>query len=178
MKDVTVSARYANALYDEAMAQGVTATVVDDLDQLGRLLETNKEFAIFVETAALTVDEKLSVVTKLAKTGIHRLTEGLLVVMTRNQRLSLLSSVIDAVHKLELDAKGEVEVRVDYAAPVTEDIKAELKAQLAKITNKGVILKENVDPSLLGGMRVYVDSTLYDLSIRGKLDALKSEFAR
>ncbi|MDR2870515.1 MAG: ATP synthase F1 subunit delta [Deferribacteraceae bacterium] len=174
MKDIAVSSRYAQAVYEEASAQGITEAVVGDLEQLEQLLQNNKEFATFVETAALTVDEKLAVVTKLAKAGINRLTEGLLVVMTRNQRLGLLDAVIKAVRKLVLIEKGQVEVRVDYAAPATDNIRASLKAQLTKLTNKSVILKENVDPSLLGGMRVFVDSKLYDLSIRGKLDALKA----
>jgi F-type H+-transporting ATPase subunit delta len=174
VKDLTVAIRYAQAVYDEAEAQGLTDTIVSDLVQLDTLLQSHKEFATLVETAALSVDEKLSVVTKLAKARLHRLTEGLLVVLTRNQRLAMLPAVIQAVRKLVLDKRGEIEVHVDYATEVTDAIREELKAKLAQITKKSVILKENTDSSLLGGMRIYVDSTLYDLSIRGKLDAMKA----
>ena len=177
MKDIAVASRYADALYEEAKAENTLDKVIDDLKQLQTLLETNKEFATFVSTAALTSDEKLLVINKLGA-GVNRLTQGLLVVLVRNHRLALLAAVIEAVRKRQMLEKGEVEVKVDYASPVDDSVRAELKAQLTKLISKSVILKESVDPSLLGGLRVFVDSTMYDLSVRGKLDNLKAEFVR
>lgn len=177
MKNMAVSSRYADAIYEEAQAQGVLDAVYADLRQLDNLLNSNKEFSMFTKTAALTSGEKLAVIDKIGA-KMQRLAHGLLVVLTRNHRLMLLASVIAAMKNRMIIEKGEVEVDVHYAAEVTDSIRKELSARLAELTNKKVILNEKVEPALLGGMRVYIGSTLYDFSVRGKLDALKTEFAK
>lgn len=179
MRNYAVASRYANALYEEAKAGGIVDVVAGDMQQLDSLMKQSKEFSTLVVSPALGIDEKLAVIDAIGKSGkIDRLTYGLLVVLTRKARLPLLESVIDAVRQRIMQERGEIEVNVSYAVEVDDAIRAELTAELTKLTNKKVILRESIDGSLLGGMRIFVDSKLYDLSVRGRLESLKNEFLR
>lgn len=179
MKNYIISNRYAGALYAEAKESGTLDAVVADLEKLDELLRDSKDFSVLVNTPALMAEEKLAVIEALGKSsGMNRLVYTFLVVLTKKRRLSILPGVIQAIRKRLLGERNEVEAEVSYAAPVTDKIRDGLKAQLAKITGKTVLLKETVDPSLLGGLRVVIGSTLYDASIRGKLDALKTQLSK
>ncbi len=179
MKNLTIANRYADALYAEAKDSGMFDTVVADLNRLDELLRDSKDFSVLVNTSALTAEEKLTVIEALGKNGgISRLVYAFLVVLTRKRRLSILPGVVQAIRRRVLVDRGEVEAQVSYAAPVNDTIRNGLKARLAQITGKAVILKETVDPSLLGGLRVIIGSTLYDASVRGKLDAIRTQLSK
>ncbi len=179
MKDMIVASRYANALYEEAKSSGVIDEVVQDLRQLNDLVEQDKDFAILVNSAALTTADKLSAVEAIGKSGkVNRLVYAFLVVLTRNKRLNLLPEVVFAVNEHIREDRGEVEVSVSYAVPVDDAVRKALTEQLTEITKKKVLLKESIDPSLLGGMKIFVGSTLYDISVKGRLDALKNQIAK
>lgn len=179
MKDITVANRYADAIYAEAKATNSVDGVLADLQNLGRLMLENKDFAVMATTAALTADDKMSVINKIGQSGmVGRLVYGLLVVLVRNKRLDLLDVIIEAVEDKVREERGEVEVTVNYAVPVTDAVRADLVARLTSITNKKVILKETIEPALLGGMKIWVGSTMYDASVKGRLDALKNRLTR
>ena len=45
-------------------------------------------------------------------------------------------------------------------------------------TNKKVLLKQAIDPSLIGGIKVEIDHRVYDNSISYKMGLLKQELLR
>lgn len=179
MKNLAIANRYASALYAEAKEDGVLKQVADELNSLGKLLETSKEFSLLVNTPALTVDEKLTVIGALSKTlKLNKLVYAFLVVLVKKSRLSILADIIEAMRKRLLQDNNELEVEVSYAVDIDAKVKTSLKERLDKITGKKVILKESIDPTLLGGLRVVIGSTLYDASVRGKLDSLKTQLSK
>ena len=179
MKNMIVAFRYANALYEEAKSSGIIDEVIQDLRQLNDLVGQNKDFATLVNSAALTTADKLNAVKAIGQSGkINRLTYAFLVVLARNKRLGLLSEVVLAINKLISEDRGELEVSVSYAVPVEDSVRTALTKQLTAITKKKVLLKESIDPSLLGGMCILVGSTLYDISVKGRLEALKNQFMK
>jgi F-type H+-transporting ATPase subunit delta len=63
-------------------------------------------------------------------------------------------------------------VLVESAIELTADQKKELQDILKKKLGT-VTLKEKVNPSILGGLRVTAGSKRVDLSLKGKLDQVK-----
>ncbi|GAB7140593.1 F0F1 ATP synthase subunit delta [Deferribacterales bacterium RsTz2092] len=175
-----VAVRYADALYFEALSSGNIDAVTSDLAQLKELLLNNDDFATFVSSLALSASDRIAVINALAKkgAGLNRLTQGLLVVLANNRRLNQLEAVVEVVERRIMEANGELEVRVEYAVSITDAIRKSLLSTLEKLTGRKIVLKEFVNESLLGGMKVFVDSMLYDLSLRGKFDRLKMELSK
>lgn len=179
MKDMVVANRYAEAVYEEAKASGVLDVVVKDLEGLNALMNSDKSFATLMTSPALRASEKLSVVHAMGKTNkINKLTYAFLVVLAQNKRLGVLPQIFEAINQRIREDRGEVEVSVSFAAPVGDTTRKALTDQLAKITKKKVLLKESVDASLLGGMRVWIGSAMYDASVKGRLDALRNRLTK
>jgi F-type H+-transporting ATPase subunit delta len=66
--------------------------------------------------------------------------------------------------------------RIETAAPLQDDLRARLEANLARVYGRGLITAFAHEPSLIGGMRIRVGSDVYDGSVLGRLTALESSF--
>ncbi|MDR0454599.1 MAG: ATP synthase F1 subunit delta [Deferribacteraceae bacterium] len=174
-----IASRYANALYEEAKTAGLVNEVVQDLRQLKDLTEQNKDFEAFLNSIVISTADKLNVINAIGKSGkINRLTYAFLVALTKNKRLDILSETALAINKRISEERGEMEVYVSYASSAEDYIRTALIERLSALTKKKVILKESVDSALLGGMRILIGNTLYDMSVKGRLEALKNQIAK
>ena len=70
--------------------------------------------------------------------------------------------------------RGETGATVIAAAKLTEAQITALKQALKAALGNEVMLDQRVDPSLLGGLVVKVDSRMIDSSLRTRLNSLKA----
>ena len=71
------------------------------------------------------------------------------------------------------DERGVVQAVAKTAMPLSSDETAALQKKVASMTGRTVALKVEVDESLIGGITVRVGDTLYDASVRGRLERLR-----
>ena len=62
--------------------------------------------------------------------------------------------------------------RVVSAAPLPEDVRADVTARVARMYGPGLQMSFTDDPALVGGMRLTVGSDVYDGSVRARLAAI------
>ena len=65
------------------------------------------------------------------------------------------------------------QARVESAAPLPQEIRAEVIAGVAKLHGAGIDTSFAENPALIGGMRIKVGSDVYDSSVRAKLNAIE-----
>jgi F-type H+-transporting ATPase subunit delta len=70
---------------------------------------------------------------------------------------------------------GFVRADVQSARELTPAQQASLEAQLSKLAGRQAKPRYSVDASLLGGVVAKVGSTVYDGSVRGQLDRLRTK---
>jgi F-type H+-transporting ATPase subunit delta len=101
---------------------------------------------------------------------VHRLV-GLLV---ERGRIDRLGAVAAEYRRLLNRERGVVEAVATAAAPLTGDETEALQRKVAQMTGRTVDLRVEIDESLIGGLTVRVGDTLYDASVRGRLERLRS----
>jgi len=70
-----------------------------------------------------------------------------------------------------------VRARVTSAQSLDPGQQKELSARLEKATGKQIRMEVAVDPSLIGGVVAQVGSTIYDGSVRQRLQTFKNRLA-
>jgi len=65
---------------------------------------------------------------------------------------------------------------VESATPLSDDLRASVASNLARIYGPGINASFAESPELIGGMRIRVASDVYDGSIKGSLAALEKSF--
>lgn len=175
MSDHTVARRYANALIEVATEADAIDTVSADLDRFVALLEQPENpLGPALYSPVFTAEERERVLDEvLPRLNLHPMSRNLLKLTNDKGRLPLIASIARAYRDLADARAGRVRVRVATAEPLTPQIETEVRMALERLTGKDVLLETSVDPTLLGGMVARVGSTVYDSSLRTRLQTLK-----
>jgi F-type H+-transporting ATPase subunit delta len=174
-----LSERYALALLgivDDLRAKepGAADRIAGDLDGLFSLWEGDASFRSFVADPRLdSQEQKRAIFAVLDRAGIGTEVRNLVGVMIVNRRLALLPEVAVSFGALLATRRGQQIATVSTAHGLNDTQRAQIVARLTEAGYSGVQLKENVDPTLLGGLVVRIGSRLYDNSLKSKLQRLQ-----
>jgi F-type H+-transporting ATPase subunit delta len=167
---------YAEALLNAADRRQQADEVLTDLEGLVReVFTTDPQFEAFLSSSAIGRERKAEAIRKAFEGRAAEVFVNFLLVLNDHQRLDLLRPIAAAYRELRDERARRVRVRVDAAAPLAEDQRRRLEADLREAFRLEPVLDVRVDPELLGGLTVRVGDWLYDASVRSRLDALKQE---
>ena len=83
-------------------------------------------------------------------------------------------AILGALFRLvRLDRDGHRAI-VESATPLPDDLRIEVQTGLARAYGRGLDTSFEVNPRLIGGMRIRVGSDVYDASVLAKLAALEA----
>jgi F-type H+-transporting ATPase subunit delta len=171
----SLAGRYASALFDLARDQRQIEAVSSSLDALNQALLDSREMAELVASPVVSRDQAGRAFAALAlQLRLDPTTSNFLGVLARNGRKSQLRAVIRAFRRLASEHRGEATAEVVTARPLNDDQLAQLKQQLRTHAGRDVTVDAMVDPAILGGIIVKLDSKQIDASIRTKLNRLAS----
>ncbi|MCS0495160.1 F0F1 ATP synthase subunit delta [Ancylobacter mangrovi] len=170
-----VAGRYATALFELARDAGVIDAVKADLDRFGTLIAESDDLKRLVRSPVFSSEEQEKAIAALLdKIGMSGLSANFFKTVAANRRLFTVESIIRAYDALVASYKGEVTAEVTVAQPLSDAHAATLKQALDAMTGKNVKLAVEVDPSLLGGLKVKLGSKLVDASLKTKLNSIRT----
>ncbi len=169
-----VARRYAIALADVIEKNGETEIVRQELEQWKNMLEESQDMMFFFRNPIFYHHDKEEILEKfIQKTKTSRTTANFLRILLRNDRFIILPEINEELIKVLKDRQGIVSAEIVSARELSEEEKEELKKGLERRTGKKVELSLSVNPDIIGGIIVTVGSTVYDGSVRNRLEILK-----
>jgi F-type H+-transporting ATPase subunit delta len=84
-------------------------------------------------------------------------------------RSAFIAQIMSETRKMLAAASGVVEVKITSAKSLSEVQEKNIQAMLAKATNATVIIENDVDPAILGGVVLTMGNNRLDLSLRKKI---------
>ena len=165
--------RYANALFLAAREKGAVAAVGKDLEVLHAVLAAPAARAVLL-SPDLKATERERLLEKLAA-GRNPLVKGLLQTALHRRRLEMLPALQPAFRELELKERGEVEGVAETARPLDPADVQQVTALAQKLAGKKVLLRVEVHPELIGGLRLKLGNELYDGSVSTALAQLEQK---
>lgn len=169
----TIARRYAEALYEAAHDAGLTKEIGDQLEQLLRVLKTDRELDLAFRSPALTAHRRRLLLEECFQGELHPFVLNLCQLLWTKGRENSLPSVVTAYRQLFRQEAGLLTAEVVSASNLTEEQLAPLRQALERRFGQPVVIEMKVDRSLLGGVRVRVGNTVLDGSVRGHLQALR-----
>jgi F-type H+-transporting ATPase subunit delta len=174
----SASLQYANALADITLQQGAADTVSKQLADFGAAYAESAELRTFLESPAVDHAAKHGVIEKLlTQTGGSKIVRNFLFVVVDHQRSHVLPEMISAFQDVVRQREGVAEAEISSAVELNAAQKAEFAFTLERLTGKRVEAKFSLEPSLLGGAVVRIGDTIYDGSLRSRLDGLRARLA-
>jgi F-type H+-transporting ATPase subunit delta len=135
-----------------------------------------RELREFLLDPSFPVEQKVAVLDKLnAKLQMAQPVRNFVAVLIRNGRIGGFDEVVAEFGREVNRRLGIQEAKVTSARPLDEGERREVEAEIARLTGNKVDAQYAVDKSLIGGVVVQAGSTVYDGSLRGRLDRLRQE---
>lgn len=174
----SVSLQYANALADIVLAQGAAEPAAAQLREFSTAYAESAELQNFLASPAVTAEDRRGVIEKIAaRMGASKIIRNFLFVIADHRRTHDLPEITDAFQGVLRQRQGIAEAQVYSAVRLTEAQKAELTRSLTRLTGKTVDPNYFIDPELLGGALVRVGDTIYDGSLRNRLEQMRARLA-
>ncbi|MDA8171329.1 MAG: ATP synthase F1 subunit delta [Nitrospiraceae bacterium] len=178
-KNKRLEKQFAKQFLNHAGRQNFAA--VEELGAVKEFVGKTPELKGFLEGPQFSVGEKKGVMEEFCKRlSISEGTRKFFDYVIEQEAMALLEGIAGDAVKLYLDyarrAKAVVISAVDF--PAGGPLEGRLKGSLKKLTGRDVDIEYVRDPSVLGGVLVKVDSTMFDSSLKGQLRILKEELIK
>ena len=95
---------------------------------------------------------------------------GFLLFITYKNRLNMLQEIIESFDSLYLSSTHQLRALVKTALPIKEEDKIFINQHLQDKFHQRMITRWDLEPSLLGGFRIYAQGQMYDYSFKNQLN--------
>lgn len=168
----TTARRYAEAAFQLATRDDAIDAYGEGLDLAASVLGQQQVLDV-LRNPARPLRQRTDVVDRFLAKRVPEAVLKLVGLLVERGRIDRLPAVAAEYHRLLNRERGVVEAVATSAAPLTKDETAALEKKVAAMTGKTVDLRVVVDDALIGGLTVRVGDTLYDASVRGRLERLR-----
>ena len=167
--------RYAHAFADVVTAAKLdTAAINAQLTDFLATWDGSTELREFFENPAVTATDKVAILDKLnAKLKLQKELRNLIAVLISNGRIAHVVEVAQAYRRILQEQMGIYPAEILTARELGKDERDALAVEVGKLAGGKVEATFKQDASILGGTVVRIGSTVYDGSVRGRLERLK-----
>ncbi len=126
---------------------------------------------------AIPKEERVALVSGALDGRVHPHLASFVKLMTERNLATEIVSCFGEFERLYYDAFGIVRIRAQSAVPLNDGQKKKLEDKLTASTGHRVEVTYEVNPSLLGGLRLLFDNRQMDDSIRTRLREIRDRLA-
>lgn len=173
MRDETVARNYAETLLEVAAGKEGLEAFGRGIEVVARLVDESPDFRIFLETPRIAAGEKKAVIREVFAESLPRALIHFLLVILDRRRQRLIREIAEEYQSLLDQRLNRERVELTIARPMDEEAVSELKDRLSALLGREVIPQLRVRPGILGGIVVRAGDTVYDGSLRRRLDGMR-----
>lgn len=175
MREESVARRYAAALFEQARKSDTVPVAGEELRLVAETVAADGRMRATLSQPVVTEERKNQLFEQAFGGRVSPATLGFLHLLVEKRRIGLLPQVQAEFARLVLDFRNIAHATAVSAVPLAPDQLQALERSLEARTGKDIELETQVDPSLLGGVLVRIGDTVYDGTVKGKLERLREQ---
>lgn len=168
---VTIARPYAEAVFRLAKEKGALPAWSAQLSSLSAFAQ-NADMAACLANPGLTAGQKAELVKSLLKGGADGDLASFIQVLADNDRLGVLPEIAAFFEALKAEEEGVKDAVIHSAFPMSDAERTGLVPALEAHFKAKLRPQVQLDPELIGGIKVVVGDQVLDASVRGRLDAM------
>jgi F-type H+-transporting ATPase subunit delta len=177
MKDTTVAARYARALFIVTEKRKETVRALEDLRGMWEVLQPGSVVGRFLATPQVKLADKRRVLVEKLEGRCLRSVTLFVDLLLRKKRMPELSTILVEFEALVERSQGIRRAHVVSAVSLTRKETERLQRELERMTKGQIRLTSEVDGSLLGGALVRMGDRVVDRSVKSLLETIEHQLA-
>ena len=170
MKEIT--SRYAEALFSLKKESHSLESAQLEAKELIKVFKQNPDFIVLLGSSYKEFEEKEAIIDQVFK-GVDEEIKTLIKIVVKNHRSHYLADIFMEFNSLVNEYRGVYEGLVYSTEPLSESQLAKLNSAISDIETRPVELKNIIDPTLIGGVKVVINDHIYDGSIKHHIEDMK-----
>jgi F-type H+-transporting ATPase subunit delta len=172
MFNTSLALRYARALHKISTTLGNTRKVCDNLADISRCIDTSKDLKRVLYHPEITPEEKKQIISALFASEFESVTLKFIGYIIDKKRIFQCTAIARSFSGMLDEDENKVNVKAESISPLSGEVLKKIKASLTKSLEKNIVITGEVNPSLLGGMRIVFGDRVIDGSIAHQLKRL------
>ena len=164
---------YASALFLLAKEEEKTEKIAEELEALKALLLENPEYTTLLDTPAMKKEERLALA-EHAFAGFSEYLLNTVLILAEKHLAKGLIRLAELYFELYDESRGILRAEAVTAVKMTDEQINRLSARLGNMTGKTVVLKNTVDPSVLGGVKLRYAENQLDGTVKSGLERFEN----
>ena len=168
---------YSRALFEVAKEHDALDRIHEELGEFADAVAENRDLQLFFFSPYFSSEEK--------KEGVDRVVEGadehlrrFLELLGERHRMPVLFRIRRSFDEMWARENRLLPVTVTSAVELDESLVKEIGKRIEEQTDRKVELESQVDPDVLGGLRLRVGNMVLDATIRNRLERLRKQVAK
>lgn len=166
---MTDTKEYGKALFLLTEECGTADTALIDVKAADEIFKGNPEYVKLLDTPSVTKSEKLLLVDE-AFISFDENVKNLIKILCERRLIFTFSEVRKSYEELYNRSRGIEHVEAVTAIPMTDGQLSRMEEKLASMTGKKIIIKNTVNPEILGGVKLRYSGKQLDGSVKTRLD--------
>lgn len=164
-------------LYQLALAGQCVYQLENELYQLKRLIKSNYDLKVFLENTFVPVSSKRKLVAEIVPAETTVIFTELINYLLEIGRADWFHRLSDIFSQTVATKTGQAIVEVFSPGPLEENFLEKIRQTIGSRIKTGLIIKNIVNPDLIGGLMFKIGDLIIDASLRQKLYLLEKALA-
>lgn len=171
----SVASRYAKALFDLALEGQAVVAFQREMKEVKGVIQSNPDLTLLLAHYNISKEDKKILLSRIFKDNVSALTLNFLQLLVDKSRIMYIEKICDEFARLANKHRGIQEGVVYSTSLFAKEEMAKIQSRIEKERNCQIQLINEVDETLIGGFKVVIGDTVYDNSLKNKIDSLRYE---
>lgn len=164
---------YGGALYELAVEEGLEQSILEQLGEVRRLLAENPDYVKLLAMPSVPKAERCAALDEAFGGQVEPYLLNFLKLLCEKGEIRSLPDCLKEYRARYNQAHGILEATAVTAVPMSAGQTDALKKKLESVTGKTVALTTRVEPGCMGGVRLEVEGTQLDGTVKNRLDEMR-----
>ena len=168
-----VGSVYGLSLYQLAKDESLSKAIGEELTVLQEAFRAEPDFVRLLSSPNLSKAERCQILDDSFRSKVHPYVLNFMKILTEKGYMRHFGDCCDAYAESYNADNGILSVTAFTAVALTAVQSEKLAGKLGKLTGKEILLRNRIDPSVLGGIRLDYDGRRVDDTLAHRLDAIR-----
>ncbi|WP_240376160.1 F0F1 ATP synthase subunit delta [Bacillus piscicola] len=175
MSSLAAANRYAVALFDLAKEKNILQEISTELEAVQQVFEENTKLPKLLDHPNVSLEKKEQLIRE-SFTDLSSTVVNTMLLLLKKKRIDTVTLIAEQFQKLMQEEEKVAHAVVYTVKPLTDSEKSMISETFAKKIGKNTLhITNEIDPSLIGGMKIHIGDTIFDGSVEGQLERLRRE---
>lgn len=170
-----VAKTYARALFEIALEEDRIDPIFQDLTDILNVFKENPDFYKLYKAMSIPREERKSIMDEVFGSALMEEVHHFIKLLIDKNRVNEFMDICRAYESMMKDHRGILSGIVFSKYPLDDEQLSTLEAKMSQTSGKQVTLTQQIDDTMIGGIRVQLGDKMLDYSVRKKLQDMKQE---